>query len=88
VVEAERGIDVDYAASGFPIGPDGKPELRKRNPAMKKEALTLSLASWNGNDLFSPRPLATLNLHCTEKIKHLAMEKGWTNVKFTEVPVV
>lgn len=87
VVEAERGIDVDYAASGFPIGTDGMPEMRRRNPAMKG-ALAVSLSTWNGKDIFSPRTMATLNLHCTEKVKQLAEEKGWTNVKFTEVPVV
>lgn len=87
VVEAHRGIDVDYVASGFPLGPDGRPEMTKRNPAMKG-ALALSLATWSGKDLFSPRTMATLNLHCTEKVKQLAEEKGWTNVKFNEVPVV
>lgn len=55
---------------------------------MKKAALALTLSSWKGDDLFSPRPLAILNLHCTEIIKHLAEEKGGINVKFTEVQVV
>ena len=87
VIEAPRGIDIDFPASGYPIGADGKPETQKRDPAFKGP-LALAAATWDGRHLFCARTGSTMNLHCTEKVKDLAEEKGWTNVKFTEVPVV
>jgi len=48
--------------------------------------------SWNGMDLMSPISatgnLMTISLYCTDRIKDLAEQKGWTNVKFEEVDVL
>jgi len=87
VLEAERGIEVDFAASGYPVAADGKPTSNKRNPAAKGP-LALRRTTWTGKDLVSATTGATFCLYCTDRVKRLAEEKGWTNVKFTEVPVV
>jgi hypothetical protein len=48
--------------------------------------------SWNGKDLMSPISatgnLVTISLYCTERIKELAEQKGWTNVKFEEIELM
>ena len=87
VIEALPGVDVDFRASGYPVDAEGNPTSKLRISGVSG-LLALRLQSWNGNDLFSTRSGATYGLHCTEKVKDLAEEKGWTNVKFTEVPVV
>jgi hypothetical protein len=86
VLEAERGIDVDYEASGVPLDSNGKPDHRARDKD-KKGPLAVKLDSWNGKDLFSTRQGVPMVVYCTEKVKSLAEEKGWTNVKFEEIPV-
>ncbi len=48
--------------------------------------------SWNGMDLFSPSSptgnTLTASLYCTDRIKELAEQKGWTNVKFVPLEMV
>lgn len=48
--------------------------------------------SWNGMDIFSPSSptgnTLTASLYCTHRIKHLAEQRGWTNVKFDELEVL
>jgi hypothetical protein len=43
--------------------------------------------SWNGMDLMSPfgatGNLVTISLYCTDRVKELAEQKGWTNVQFS-----
>jgi hypothetical protein len=87
VLEAEGGIDVDYEASGIPLDSDGNPNHRARDQT-KKGPLAVKLDTWNGKDLFSTRDGVPMVAYCTEKVKKLAEEKGWTNVKFEEIPVV
>lgn len=87
VLEAEQGIDVDYEASGVPLDSDGKPDHRARDKD-KKGPLAVRLDSWNGKDLFAIRQGVPMVIYCTEKVKTLAEEKNWTNVKFEEIPVV
>jgi hypothetical protein len=87
VLEAERGIDVDYEASGIPIDLDGKPDFRARDKS-KSGPVAVRLDSWNSKDLFSARQGVPMVVFCTERIKKLAEEKGWTNVRFDEIPLV
>ncbi len=87
VLEAERGIEVDFEASGVPFDSDGKPNHRARDKD-KKGPLAVRLDSWSGKDLFSIRQGVPMVVYCTDKVKSLAEEKGWTNVKFEEIPVV
>ena len=87
VLEAEPGIDVDYQASGLPVGDDGEPILRLRTRDAKGP-FTVRSSSWNGKHLLSFRTsiASTLTVLCTEKIKALCEEKGWTNFRFEEIP--
>ncbi len=49
-------------------------------------------ATWNGTDLFSPSSptgnTLTASLYCTGRVKDLAEQKGWTNVKFVPLEMV
>jgi hypothetical protein len=46
------------------------------------------LDTWNGSDLFSPFHGKSLTaLFCTEKVKALAEQKGWTNVNFMPIEI-
>lgn len=46
------------------------------------------LDSWNGKHLVSPRDYGfPMNFMCSEKVKQLAEERGWSNVDFVEVSV-
>lgn len=49
---------------------------------------TFKFDSWNGSDLFSIQEGSPLHLFCTERVKHLAEKKGWTNAKFDEIALV
>jgi hypothetical protein len=47
--------------------------------------------SWNGFDIVSPsNPTGskmTTSLYCTDRVKELAVQKGWTNVKFESLEI-
>lgn len=88
VIEAERGIDVDFPASGIPLDENGKPMPHLR-PKDRTGMATVRLDSWNGKHLVSRRNSGwPMYFICSEKIKDLAEKKGWTNVKFVEVPII
>lgn len=87
VLEAIPGIECAWEAMGIPLDGNRKPILQPRpNPFPKAK---YSLSSWNGLDLFSPPGgIITTSLFCTERVKELAEQKGWTNVKFVPLDVV
>lgn len=87
VLEAEHGIETDYDASGVPRKSDGSPDVSKR-PKHLKGPLAVKFSTWNGKPLFSCNNDSTMVLFCTEEVKQLAEDKGWTNVKFEEVSCV
>jgi hypothetical protein len=88
VLEAERGIDADFMASGVPLDAHGNPLMRQRSP-QQSGPLVMNLNSWNGKDLVTFRNWGdTMTVACTERVKKLSGEKGWTNVQFTPLPVI
>ena len=87
VIEAEPGIKVDYEASGVPLDGEGSPLIKQRDKN-HQGPLTLRLDTWNGEDLVSQDPGATIRIICTEKVKELAALQKWTNVEFTPIRVI
>jgi hypothetical protein len=87
VLEAIPGIEMAWKAMGIPLDRNKKPILVPRPKPFPKAKYCLS--SWNGSDLFSPPGgIITTTLFCTERIKILAEEKRWTNVKFLPLEMV
>lgn len=90
VLEAEPGLEVWREE----ISAEEQIAARKNNPGcfFLPARLKGKKDSWNGKDLISPLHasgnLATCSLYCTDRIKELAEQKGWTNVKFVEVDVL
>jgi len=85
VLEADQGIDVDYAASGIPVDREGKP-IPDLYPS--KVTRRFDLKSWTGADLFAAPNIwkrATCRLMCTERIVELAKKDSWSNVRFEPV---
>lgn len=91
VAEVDPGIQINYEASGYQLDQSGNPVLPALyRPAFPKEVFIRD--SWNGNDLFSQNYFGIMGslpsaLFCTEKVKKLAEDKGWTNVNFEELKV-
>ncbi|MGA0332466.1 MAG: hypothetical protein ACO3N7_00145 [Kiritimatiellia bacterium] len=91
VAEAAPGIQINFEASGYKLDQSGNPVL----PALYRKAFTKDVFiydSWTGNDLFSQKYFGIMGslptaLFCTEKVKKLAEDKGWTNVNFEELQV-
>lgn len=84
-LEAEPGISIDYAASGIPLDKDGKPEL----PRGKSVVVHLDPLTWTGADIFkcSNWQRGGMDLLCTERVKKIAEQEGWTNVEFIRLRV-
>lgn len=87
VIEGVPGYDLDYHACGIPVDSDGKPLFHLRDKS-NKQTPAIRLSTWNGNDIVSCRGVAPIIFACTERVKQLAGEKGWTGVQFKELPVV
>lgn len=80
VIEPEVGISIDYAESGIEIDASGQPIL----PRGVHVIAYLDPLSWTGADLFkcSNWERGGMDLLCTERVKKIAEETGWTNVEF------
>ncbi|MGL4400749.1 MAG: hypothetical protein ACRCXD_12830 [Luteolibacter sp.] len=87
VIEAGPGIETDYKASGVPLDANGKPDLVKRDKS-HTGPYAVSLSSWNGEHLVSPHDREPMYALWSEVAKEICEEKGWTNFRFDEVPVV
>jgi hypothetical protein len=92
VVETVPGIEVDLLASGFKVDASGRAIL---NPPPKPwpSPYRYRLNSWNGADLFSyqhfgPTDGPYTELFCSERIKELSENEGWTNVRFKALEIV
>jgi len=89
VIEAGRGIDVSWEAMGIPTDDEGNAILYPKPWPPKVWKVIES--SWNGGDLFTWSNFKKgelTDLLCTEKIKQLAEDEGWTNIKFTPLETV
>ncbi len=90
VLEALPGIQVDYASSGYVVAPDGLPDPNA--PRITPSPIPqYDPATWTGADLFcqsnSQHGPRYLDLLCTERIKEIALQDGWTNVAFQRLRV-
>jgi hypothetical protein len=89
VIETEAGIELDWAASGYPVDVEGK-LIRGTGPE-RGAWPKLKHNTWNGTDLFAYStvigpPYTTLI--CTEKITYVAANEGWTNVRFQPIEAI
>lgn len=91
VIEAIPGIRIDYAASGFVVDADGNPvpgaPIPKPPPTTQYDP-----ATWSGLDLFCVSNGRAggpyyLELLCTERVKEIAKQDGWTDVSFDRLYV-
>jgi hypothetical protein len=92
VIETYPGIEVDLAATGFPVDANGKAILDPP-PKPWPSPLKHSRETWNGADLFDYRHFGPtdgpyINLLCSERVKQLAEENKWTNVRFKPIDLV
>lgn len=92
VIETLPGIEVDLEATGFKLDAQGKPIV---NPAPNPwpSPYRYRLDSWNGADLFACRHFGPtdgpyIDMFCTERVKELAEQEGWTNVRFKPLELV
>lgn len=81
-IEPMPGISIDYKSSGIEADPAGVPRLVPGQPV----TVHLDPATWSGEDIFMCRnwPHGGKGLFCTERVKRLAEEEQWTNVKFLQ----
>lgn len=85
VVETIPGMAVDYDAMGIETDEDGKP-LRSNGWKLFEAKVVMDLKTWNGLDLFSfSNRGGPINLVCTDRLRQLAEEEGWTNVCFRPI---
>ncbi len=85
VAEAIPGLAVDWAAMGIKSDLDGRPLLTDVQ-RMNLPSVIFDESSWNGLDLFSLfNRGSTVSLYCTERVKQLASNQKWTNVKFVPI---
>jgi len=90
VIEAQPGIQIDYAASGYTIDANGYPDEKVLRPT-PRPVLQHAPETWSGVDLFCSsnyfgRP-RYLQLLCTERVREIAAKDGWTNVFFQRIRV-
>lgn len=89
VLEAEPGLEVWSEK----VSVEDQIAARKEIPSrfILPSRLKGNADSWKGMDLMSPLSptgnMMTASLYCTDRIKELADQKGWTNVKFEEISV-
>lgn len=89
VMETFPGIEVDLVATGFKLDARGKAIL-KPLPQPWPPTFHYRPESWNGTDLFDRRSFSGVDgpytgLYCTERVKELAAQEGWTNTDFTRL---
>ena len=86
VLEAHPGIDVDWTAMGVPTDNNNRAITNPYPTPWPPKQWIVARSSWSGSDLMSYRNWQIpMTLVCTEKIKKLAEEKNWTNIKFTPI---
>jgi hypothetical protein len=89
VIETHAGIELDWAASGYPVDARGMRipgSIRERGVWEK-----MKYDTWNGADLFdwsTPLGPPYTKLICTEKITYVAKNEGWTNVRFQPIEAI
>lgn len=92
VVETLPGIEVDLEATGFNLDAEGKAIVHPPpNPWPKHYCYCLN--TWTGADLFAYRHFGPTDgpytdMFCTERVKELAENQGWTNVQFESICVI
>lgn len=92
VIETFVGIEVDAVASGFAVDSSGRAVLDALT-SPKPSQYRYRQDSWDGSDLFAAYlPGGYVGPHtqmlCTERIKQLAEDEGWTNVCFEPLALV
>ena len=90
VVEAPPGISIHWQAMGLPTTGDNRLDLSQGYPKPWPPAeWLLDASTWNGKDLMSYQNFQYwTTLICTERVKQLAGQNGWTNCAFDLLKVV
>ena len=87
VVEANAGFVWNWREMGYELNSDGTPN-RNIKPIAGK-GFCIDAKSWKGLDLCCcGDPMWRVNLYCTDKVRDLANEMKWTNVKFEQIRII
>lgn len=87
VLEAAPGMDLIYEENSIQDQIAARNEVPSR--FLPPSRWKCKAYSWNGMDIFSPSGgRLTTSLYCTDRVKELAEQRGWTNVKFEELEVI
>jgi len=91
VIETSPGIEVAWHKMGVPTDEANNAIMKPRPKPWPPKKWKVLETSWNGQDLFTWKNFKTTDrtdLLCTEKVKELAEEEGWTNIAFQPLETI